>query len=53
MLGYQTSSFHDAPALRELLDLRPAPEFEDWLEARGLMEDGRLTTLAGDPRALA
>jgi len=53
MLGYQTSSFHDAPALRELLDLRPAPEFEAWLESRGLMEDGRLTALAGDPRVLA
>jgi ethanolamine ammonia-lyase large subunit len=53
MLGYQTSSFHDAPALRELLDLRPAAEFEAWLRARGLMEDGRLTALAGDPRALA
>lgn len=53
MLGYQTSSFHDAPALRELLDLRPAPEFETWLEARGLMEGGRLTALAGNPRALS
>jgi ethanolamine ammonia-lyase large subunit len=52
MLSYQTSSFHDAPALRELLDLRPAPEFEAWLETRGLMADGRLTALAGDPRAL-
>ncbi len=52
MLGYQTSSFHDAPALRELLDLRPAPEFEAWLEARGLMQAGRLTALAGDPRVL-
>src|SRR5262249_29143376 len=50
MLGYQTSSFHDASALRELLDLRPAPEFEAWLETRGLMEDGRLTALGGDPR---
>ena len=53
MLGYQTSSFHDASALRELLDLRPAPEFEAWLETRGLMEDGRLTALAGDSQALA
>ena len=25
MLGYQTSSFHDARALRELLDLPPRP----------------------------
>jgi ethanolamine ammonia-lyase large subunit len=53
MLSYQTSSFHDAAALRELLDRRPAPEFEAWLEARGLMADGRLTDRAGDARALA
>jgi ethanolamine ammonia-lyase large subunit len=53
MLSYQTSSFHDAAALRELLDRRPAPELEAWLEARGLMERGRLTKLAGDARALA
>ena len=53
MLSYQTSSFHDGGALRELLDLRPAPEFEDWLAARGLMADGRLTALAGDARLLA
>jgi ethanolamine ammonia-lyase large subunit len=52
MLSYQTSSFHDAAALRELLDRRPAPEFEAWLEARGLMADGRLTPGAGDARAL-
>ena len=53
MLSYQTSSFHDGAALRELLDLRPAPEFEDWLAGRGLMADGRLTALAGDARVLA
>jgi ethanolamine ammonia-lyase large subunit len=52
MLGYQTSSFHDAAAVRELLGLRPAPEFETWLVARGLLEDGRLTARAGDPRML-
>lgn len=53
MLGYQTSSFHDAGALREMLGLRPAPEFEAWLESRGLMENGRLTGRAGDARVLA
>jgi ethanolamine ammonia-lyase large subunit len=53
MLSYQTSSFHDAAALRELLDRRPAPEFEAWLEGRGLMADGRLTARAGDARILA
>ncbi len=52
MLGYQTSSFHDAAALRELLGVRPAPEFEAWLVARGVMEAGRLTGRAGDPRLL-
>ena len=53
MLSYQTSSFHDAGALRELLGLRPAPEFEAWLERHGLMEHGRLTARAGDARVFA
>jgi ethanolamine ammonia-lyase large subunit len=52
MLHYQSTSYHDVAALRELLGLRPAPELEAWLEARGLMRDGRLTARAGDPRAL-
>jgi len=52
MLSYQTSSFHDVAALRELLGRRPAPEFEAWLESRGLMTDGRLTARAGDARVL-
>jgi ethanolamine ammonia-lyase large subunit len=52
MLHYQSTSYHDVAALRELLGLRPAPEFESWLEARGLMRDGRLTERAGDARAL-
>jgi ethanolamine ammonia-lyase large subunit len=32
MLNYQTTSFHDALYARRLLGLRPAPEFEAWLE---------------------
>lgn len=32
MLNYQSTSFHDSRYLRQLLDLRPAPEFEAWLE---------------------
>jgi ethanolamine ammonia-lyase large subunit len=43
MLGYQSTSFHDALYLRQVLGLRPAPEFEAWLEAMGVMRDG--TTL--------
>jgi ethanolamine ammonia-lyase large subunit len=33
MLNYQSTSFHDALYLRRVLGLRPAPEFERWLEA--------------------
>jgi ethanolamine ammonia-lyase large subunit len=35
MLNYQTSSFHDALYLRGVLGLRPAPEFEQWLQRSG------------------
>ncbi len=31
MLHYQSTSFHDALYLRSVLGLKPAPEFEDWL----------------------
>ena len=48
MLSYQSSSFHDAPSLRQLLKLRPLPEFETWMEDLGLLRDGRLTPRAGD-----
>ncbi|MBM4395760.1 MAG: ethanolamine ammonia-lyase subunit EutB [Deltaproteobacteria bacterium] len=50
MLNYQSTSFHDDATIRELLGLRPAPEFERWMERMGLMKDGRLTGLAGDMR---
>jgi ethanolamine ammonia-lyase large subunit len=39
MLGYQSTSFHDAQYLRRLLGLRPAPEFEAWLLRMGV-DDG-------------
>jgi ethanolamine ammonia-lyase large subunit len=49
MLAYQSSSFHDAAYLRQLLDLKPAPEFEQWLEQINVIgDDGRL--LPGDPQ---
>lgn len=48
MLNYQTTSFHDVATVRQLLNLRPSPEFEAWLERRGVMWDGRLTERAGD-----
>jgi ethanolamine ammonia-lyase large subunit len=53
MLNYQTTSFHNNAALRELLGLRPAPEFERWMEELGLWRGGRLTKRAGDPSIFA
>ncbi|MGH7153512.1 MAG: ethanolamine ammonia-lyase subunit EutB, partial [Acetobacteraceae bacterium] len=38
MLGYQSTSFHDALAMRELMRRRPAPEFERWLQEQGLID---------------
>ncbi|HLI78887.1 MAG TPA: ethanolamine ammonia-lyase subunit EutB, partial [Candidatus Binataceae bacterium] len=49
MLSYQSTSYHDAAALREVLSLRPAPEFERWCEERGILREGKLTRRAGDP----
>ncbi|RZF50421.1 ethanolamine ammonia-lyase subunit EutB [Acinetobacter halotolerans] len=37
MLNYQTTSFHDALYLRQLLGLKPAPEFSIWLEQQGIL----------------
>ncbi len=37
MLGYQSTSFHDALYVRRVLGKRPAPEFEAWLDAIGLL----------------
>ena len=36
MLNYQSTSYHDALAMRRLFRLLPAPEFACWLEQRGL-----------------
>ena len=49
MLSYQSTSYHDTATLRQLFNLRPAPEFEQWMENLGLIKDGRLTEKAGDP----
>ncbi|MBZ8140205.1 ethanolamine ammonia lyase large subunit [Rubrivivax gelatinosus] len=54
MLNYQSSSFHDALYLRRALGLRPAPEFERWLEAMRITEPGAPDRLlAGLPPAFA
>ncbi|WP_448190805.1 ethanolamine ammonia-lyase subunit EutB [Azospirillum sp. sgz301742] len=46
MLNYQSTSYHDALYLRSALGLRPAPEFEAWLDGMGMLsEDGRIKDL--------
>lgn len=54
MLNYQSTSFHDALVLRELLGLRAAPEFEAWLQRTGIFESGDASRLShGLPEAFA
>ncbi|MCV9879558.1 ethanolamine ammonia-lyase subunit EutB [Brenneria izbisi] len=43
MLNYQSTSFHDALYIRELLGLKHAPEFGEWLEKMRIIDaQGRL-----------
>ncbi len=56
MLGYQSTSYHDALYVRSVLGLRPAPEFEAWLTAFGIMDAKarvRPSLAAGAARLLA
>ena len=52
MLMYQSTSYHDVAATREMLGLHPIPEFERWCEDHGILENGKLTPLAGQPGLL-
>jgi ethanolamine ammonia-lyase large subunit len=52
MLSYQTLSYHDVLGLRHLLDRRPAPEFDAWLQRMGMYDaQARLAppSLGGEP----
>ena len=40
MLNYQSTSFHDSQYLRQVLGLRPAPEFEEWLGKMQIAREG-------------
>lgn len=54
MLGYQSTSFHDALYLRHVLGKRRAPEFEAWLTRMGIADaQGRLLAPAQRPPLLA
>ncbi len=48
MLNYQSTSFHDALYVREVLGLKRAPEFEAWLERMGITDaTGKLLPASG------
>jgi len=50
MLNYQSTSFHDALVLREMLGLKRAPEFEAWLQGVGVSDaQGRLLPAPRQP----
>ncbi|MFN8858134.1 MAG: ethanolamine ammonia-lyase subunit EutB [Planctomycetaceae bacterium] len=53
MLNYQSTSFHDAQYIRQLLGLRPAPEFESWLWQQGVLDrQNRLLPMPSGHRLL-
>ncbi len=45
MLNYQSTSFHDALYLRRILQLKPAPEFESWMQSRQAELPGAMALL--------
>jgi ethanolamine ammonia-lyase large subunit len=53
MLNYQSTSFHDALYVRQVLGLRHAPEFEAWLQRMQIIDDtGRLLSSSARQPAL-
>ncbi|MFK5927816.1 MAG: ethanolamine ammonia-lyase subunit EutB [Desulfuromusa sp.] len=48
MLNYQSLGYHEAAALRELLNKKPISEFACWLEKMGIYDNGQLSQIAGD-----
>ena len=52
MLGYQSTSFHDALYIRRVLGKKPAPEFEAWLEKMRLVDDQGRAISPVDSQAL-
>jgi ethanolamine ammonia-lyase large subunit len=53
MLNYQATSFHDALYVRQVLGLRPAPEFERWLIDNGIFDaENRLLPQRANPPLL-
>lgn len=51
MLMYQSTSYHDIAAVREMLSLSPIEPFKNWLENYGIWENGGYGKNFGNPRA--
>ena len=45
MLNYQSTSFHDALVMRQVMGLRASPEFEEWLQTMEVFEPGNASRL--------
>lgn len=52
MLNYQSTSYHDIPSVRRLLNKRPTPEFDAWLAEKGIIEGVEPGPRFGDPTVL-
>jgi ethanolamine ammonia-lyase large subunit len=53
MLNYQSTSYHDSHYLRQILGLLPAPEFEQWLQSAGILDEkNRLQQITPQHRLL-
>ncbi len=52
MLNYQSTSFHDALYARDVLNLRRAPEFEEWLELMQITDSHGALRSAGSGQPL-
>jgi ethanolamine ammonia-lyase large subunit len=52
MLNYQSTSYHDALAVRRILNLRPAPEFLAWLQEKGIYRENEPALLDAPRRQL-
>nr|HEX4312982.1 ethanolamine ammonia-lyase subunit EutB [Kofleriaceae bacterium] len=52
MLNYQSTSFHDIPTLRRLLGKAATPEFDAWLDDRGIWCGGAPGPKFGDASAI-
>ena len=50
MLNYQSTSYHDALAVRRLFKLRPTPEFLAWLQGMGIYRDAEPALLDASTR---